>query len=234
MSKIQAKVAEYFATHPEANEVYEALGVLFTEKPKAEKYLSGVAGRMVTTHTREGINYERESDRLKHEIMQQENLIEEKRLAYEAATSVEKEQAMSEWRKQDKKLEELKHRLEKQLALESKEELIAKHKKADSEKAFEKTPELSKEQLLAKISSQQAVVDANAQLIETLKGKPKQKAQKVQKDEIAMLEKLQAELNERFPDNSEAGKEETELNTVNGTDSGSTETEENTEDSNNE
>lgn len=50
---LQAKIKEFFDSNPEASEVHSALGVLFTDKGKAQTYLGGVKGQEVETHTRE-------------------------------------------------------------------------------------------------------------------------------------------------------------------------------------
>lgn len=199
MSKIQEKVAEFFASHPDATEVYEALGVLFTDKERAQKYLAGVAGRMVTNHSREGLTFERESDRIRHDIMNQENLVNQKHIDYDVATSVDKEQAMSAWEKENRKLDDLKARLVKQVEMENKEERIAKQKKAEGVKpTFVK--EKTKEQLEAAISAQVAIVETNYKMIETIKSKAKRiKAEKAQADEIQLLDQLRDELARRFP-----------------------------------
>ncbi|MGQ0739137.1 MAG: hypothetical protein ACT4OJ_08780 [Bacteroidota bacterium] len=198
MKTVQIKVAGFFESHPEATEVHEALGVLFTDKEKANTYLAGVAGRMVTTHTREGVNYERESDRIRHEVLLQENVVSEKHLAYENSPVMEKEQAMSEWKKEEGKLAELNNRLGKQVELESKEERISRENKKPSTDDLKK-PELTKEEFGAAISAQQAIVDGNEKLIAVSKGKKKEKAEKVQQDEIVRLEKMKTEFAEKFP-----------------------------------
>lgn len=209
MSKIQEKVAEFFASHPDINEVYEALGVLFTEKEKAQKYLAGVAGRMVTAHGREGLNFERESDRIRHEIIIQENLVGQKHIDYEATPIAEKQQAMSAWEKETRKLEELKARLVKQENLEAKEELIEKNKKAENPKVAENNPR-TKEQLLSDISAQQVIVDTNEKMIAKMTDAKKKKAEKAQKDEVKLLDQLKEEFAKRFPaeENSGGGAEE--------------------------
>lgn len=197
MKLIQNKVAEFFESHPKTNEVYEALGVLFTEKERADKYLAGVAGRMVTTHTRDGVVFERESDGLRHKIMEQENKVAAKHLEYEAAPPMAKQQAMSEWQKELKKVDELKARLEKQLTLESKDEKIAKEQKPAPEGL--KVPVLTAEQLTAKISAQQAIVDGNEALIPKLTGTKLKSAKNVQKQEVSLLEALKKQLDELPP-----------------------------------
>lgn len=197
MQKIQEKVAEFFASHPDATEVHEALGVLFTDKEKATKYLAGVAGRMVTTHGREGLNFERESDRLRHEIMNQENLVGQKHIEFEATPPAEKQQAMSAWEKESRKLDDLKSRLAKQVELEGKEERIAKSKKEHTGDIVKK--EKSKEELEAAISAQEAIVETNEKMIATMTGQKKKKALKAQEDETKLLEQLKDELVKRFP-----------------------------------
>ena len=176
MSKILEKVAAFFESHPDATVVYEALGVLFTEKEKAEKYLAGVAGRMVTNHTRDGVNFERESDRIRHDIMNQENVVNQLHVEYENAPMAEKQQAMSSWESASRKLDDLKARLEKQIRLESKEEQIAKSQKAVPEKELVKKPR-TREQLIADISSQVATIATNEELISTMRGGKKRKRQ---------------------------------------------------------
>jgi hypothetical protein len=50
---MEQKIIEFFNTHPDATEVHSALGVLFTDKEKAEAYLGGVPHGKVETITRE-------------------------------------------------------------------------------------------------------------------------------------------------------------------------------------
>lgn len=47
---MQKKLNNFFATHPEATEVYTALGVLFTDPEKAKQFLRGVHGQEVIKH----------------------------------------------------------------------------------------------------------------------------------------------------------------------------------------
>lgn len=196
MKKIEQAVAEYFESNRGETIVHEALGKLFpaAEKEKAEKYLAGVVGRMVTTHSREGLQYERNSDKLRHEVYEQENEVEKKRIAYELAPPVEKEQAMSEWIKEKAKLENMRYLLDKQIQLEAKEELIAKSEKPTNLADLERKP-LTAEELIAKISAQEAIVEANEMLLPKIKGKAKiAAAEKAQAGEIKLLEDLKAQL----------------------------------------
>jgi hypothetical protein len=210
MKGIQDKVSEFFSTRPNATECYEALGRIFGEKDKAQKFLSGVAGRYVTTHTREGMNFERESDNLKYQIAQQNNFINEKHKAYEAASATDKEKAMGEWNKAQADLLKLQQRLEKQLDLEQKEELTKKEEKPAPD-GIER-PLYTAADLKVKVSNQQAIVDANEKLIETLTGKKKTRAQKVQKDEVKLLDDLKAQLEEAIAE--EAGADQTNASDV--------------------
>lgn len=205
MKGIQDKVKEFFSTRPTVTECYEALGRIFGDKDKAQKFLSGVAGRYVTTHTREGMNFERESDNLKHQIAQQNNLINEKHKAYEIASATDKEKEMGEWNKAQADLLKLQQRLEKQLDLEQKEELSKKEEKPAPE-GIEK-PVYTAADLKVKVSNQQAIVDSNEKLIATLTGKKKTRAEKVQQDEVALLNDLKDQLEEAIAE--EAGAEET-------------------------
>ena len=50
---IQKKVKQFFETHPTATEVHVALGVLFVEPEKANKYLAGTQNQKVQTITKE-------------------------------------------------------------------------------------------------------------------------------------------------------------------------------------
>lgn len=52
---LQKKVNEFFENNPEATEVHSALGKLFTDKEAAQKFLGGVQGHTVATHTRPAI-----------------------------------------------------------------------------------------------------------------------------------------------------------------------------------
>ena len=188
----QERVADFFATHPQADECFEALGKVFADKDKAQAYLAGVAGRLVTTHSRDGITFERESDNLKHQIGQQQNVINTAQLAYENAPANYKEQAMGEWNAAREVLRKLESRLDKQLIMEEKDELLAKEDKPQTT-SFE-NKELSIEELTAKISSQQATVDTNEKLIKKMPAAKKKAAQKKQEAEIKFLEKLKADL----------------------------------------
>lgn len=192
MKSIQEKVAEFFAPRPDVNECYEALGRIFADKDKATKFLAGVAGRYVTTHTRDGVTFERESDRMKVDITKQNNVINDKHNAYEQASATNKESAMGEWNKAKDVLNKMQQRLDKQIALEEKEELIAKEAKSFPTEL--KIPDLSAADLLKKVSAQQAIVDTNDQLIKKAAGDKKVKAQRVQKNEIKKLNDLQAQL----------------------------------------
>lgn len=189
------KIKAYFEENPSATEVHEALGKLFADKEKAQGYLSGVSGRIVTTHTKDGINYERESDRIRHEIMLQENKVAAAGVAYENAAYTDKETAMSGWNKEKSVLQQLNHRLQKQLALEAKEELISKEE--TTLKPDLKKPELTVEELEAKIKAQVKIVEANEKLIATMTGNKKKTAVKAQAAEVALLESLSAELEQK-------------------------------------
>ncbi len=188
----QERIKEYFDTHPDATECYEALGKVFAEKEKAQKYLAGVAGRCVTTHSREGLEFERESDRMQHEIYQQENHVNDMHLAYENATSIDKQAAMGQWVAAKETLHKMNSRLEKQLILEEKDELLAKEEKPVPENLTKK--ELSAEELRAKVSSQQQIVNTNEKLIPKMTKAKQKTAKKTQASEIKLLEQLKADL----------------------------------------
>jgi hypothetical protein len=189
----QERIAEFFESHPDATECFEALGKVFSEKDKAEKYLAGVAGRFVTTHSREGQSFERESDRLKFEMGEQENVINEKQLAFENAGGMDKQPAMGEWDAAKKKLTQLQSRYEKQLSLEEKEELLAKDDKEIVMPVVKK--EATVEELQTAVNNQQQIVDSNAKLIKKMPdGKKKKNAEKAQLAEVKKLKALEDEL----------------------------------------
>lgn len=51
MTKEQLR--QFFGENPEATEAYEALGVLFSEKEKADAFMGGVHGVSIRTHVKE-------------------------------------------------------------------------------------------------------------------------------------------------------------------------------------
>jgi hypothetical protein len=53
---------EFFAANPQANEIYEALGHLFETKEGAERFLGGVIGYEVITHTRPAVEVKTEDE----------------------------------------------------------------------------------------------------------------------------------------------------------------------------
>jgi hypothetical protein len=52
---MQKQVTDFFEKHPEATEVHEALGYLFSNKEDAEKYIGGT-NRQVITHTKDSVS----------------------------------------------------------------------------------------------------------------------------------------------------------------------------------
>ncbi len=190
--KTLERVAEYFASHPEAKECYEALGKVFAEKEKAQAYLGGVAGRLVTTHSKgDGQSFERESDRLRYEIAQQNNVINDKHLAYENATAIEKEQFMGEWNAAKQVLLKLEHRLYNQLSMEEKDELLAKEDKNENTVV---NPELTVDQLKEKVAVQQVIVDSNIELVNAAPKNKKAKIEKAAQADKKLLADLQGKL----------------------------------------
>lgn len=192
MNKTQERVDEFFTSHPDATECFEALGKVFAEKDKAQQYLAGVAGRYVTTHTKGGITFERESDDLRYQISQQNNVINDKHHAYENATAIDKQASMGEWNAAKEVLYQLEKRLDKQLALEEKDELLAKEEKPATEKDLKEN--YSVEELIAKVSSHQAIVDGNVKLIAAAKGAQKTKLKKQAKADEQTLQAWQDKL----------------------------------------
>lgn len=65
-------VKEFFDTHPEADEVYEALGVLFTEENDAETFCGGTTEKPVT-HKREFFSHVVTNEDLQHNPELQEH-----------------------------------------------------------------------------------------------------------------------------------------------------------------
>jgi hypothetical protein len=190
MSNIQKRVDEFFASHPTTKEVYEALGKLFTDKSKAEQFLAGVAGRFVTTHTPGNIEFEKVSDEIRHQVINQEHKVNNAQIAYESAPGVDKEKRMNDWLKEKENLEKLTRKFEKQLGMEEKDELLEKENKPHSGKT------LTAADVKAKIGAQEVMIKSYEQIVanKALKG-PKKKDAKVQL-EIAKkdLKTLKAEL----------------------------------------
>lgn len=188
----QERIQEFFETNPNATECFEALGKVFTEKEKAQKFLGGVAGRFVTTHSREGQNFERVSDKLRHEIVEQENLVNDKQGIYEDAPAMEKQQALAEWHAAKDKLYQMQSAYDKQIIMEEKEELLAKE---DKELTVPAKKELSIDDLKGKINAQETIVKTNEELIAKMpEGQKKKKAVKKQKEEKKLLESLKDQL----------------------------------------
>lgn len=188
------KVQNFFNEHSDATEVHEALGKLFSEKEKAQRYLAGVSGRMVTTHTREGVNYERVSDELYQQIVDQENLVGKRQIAYEEAPPIEKEKAMGEWKAAQDKLAHLKARYEKQLRVEEKDELLAKEEKPTSIPDLNYDPTL--EELQKAVESQEIIVREYKAIAgnEKLSRSRKKGAEKAVEEAEAKLQELLKQL----------------------------------------
>lgn len=193
---MQQKVADFFASHPKVNEVYEALGRLFIEKDKAEKLLGGVAGNVVVIHTRKGIQFEKDIDKLYYDILQQTNVVNGQQLVYETAAPQDKESAMNTWKAEKLKLEGLEHRYSKKLLEEKKDAGAGK-------KEVEKTPEQLLEELKFKISDTKAKIEAAKKSREDAAPNKKGKFTK-------QIEKLELELDElvaQLPKEEEKSKE---------------------------
>ncbi len=188
---IAEKVKNYFESHPDATEVYEALGVLFGEKERAEKFLKGVAGRFVTTHTPTDIVFEKVSQEIRQEIINQEHVVNAKQLAYEDAAGVDKEKVMNDWHTEKTKLERLHVKYDKQVQIEDKDELIAKE---DKETGIRKP--LTADEVKVKITAQELIVAATQAIIDNKKivAKKRKDAEKVLAKEKAKLKKLNADL----------------------------------------
>lgn len=115
------KVISFFEKNPDVSEVHEALGILFTDKEDAQKYLGGISGHVVTTHTRESIKpAEKLSDAIKGKIKEQEEKITKIQDSYEKAEASKKEPIMKELNEAKADLEVLSKDLKKQLKEESK------------------------------------------------------------------------------------------------------------------
>jgi hypothetical protein len=210
MVNIQDKVNEFFESHPDATVVYESLGRLFSDREKAENLLRGVAGRVVMTHTKEGVQYERESDRMRAKIIAQENIVSDKYIAYHNATMADKEKAMADWLQAGEVLFHLNADYDKQIAEETKDESIAREE-AQKNLLSALVP-LTAEQLVAKIASQKLMIEnskAVAQKIRGLKKKEDAAAEIVRQEEIlASLEQQLSKLSEDAQEPSEDLSEE--------------------------
>jgi hypothetical protein len=194
-NKLQEKIQHFFDTHPDINIVYSALGVLFTDKEKANKYLAGVAGRAVTIHTREGITHEKVSDEIFYKIAEQENKVNELEIAYQQAPATSKEKAMSDWKFAQELLAQMKRALSKQIKVEEKDEQIAKTEKEGP--VTKKT--LTEEDYRVKIEAKKKMIEATETILSNPKLKPgkKKDAEKVlarQQNDLRKLELQLAEL----------------------------------------
>lgn len=120
------QINEFFESHPEANEVHEALGRLFLDKSKATSFLAGVPGKVVTTYTREGAQYAKKSEAIAAAIREQETVVDKCEVAYHEGEGVNKEQLMSLWKKEQFKLQQLHHELKRMLREEEKDAALEK------------------------------------------------------------------------------------------------------------
>jgi hypothetical protein len=191
---LQEKIEHFFQTHPKENVVYSALGVLFTDKEKATKYLAGVAGRSITIHTREGITHEKISDEIFYKIAEQENKVNGLEIAYHQATPTSKEKAMSDWKFAQELLAKMKRDLDKQIRLEEKEEQIAR---AEKESPATRKP-LTEEDYQVKMEAQKKMIEATEKILANpkLKAAKKKDAEKVLSRQQKALKDLEAKLAE--------------------------------------
>lgn len=115
------KVKDFFGKHPDATEVHEALGVLFSEKEAAGKYLGGVNGHTVTTHTPEGIEPKKlASEATKEAIRVKDAQVNDLLTSYEKAEPAQKEAIMKEITEGKADIKALEKTLAKQLKDEAK------------------------------------------------------------------------------------------------------------------
>lgn len=199
MSTQNPRIAEFFEQHPGVNVCYEALGKPFIDKAKAQAFMAGVAGRVIVTHTRKGVSYERLSDQMKANIAELENDVAQKELAYHNAEPINKEQAMSTWNAAQKKLKDAERKLAKQLEDEEKEEREARVNKPV--KVNPVAPKLTKEQLESAIKAQEASVAAAQKLLDAAKKPERKKAAQQKLDKATSdLAHLKKQLEEFQPE----------------------------------
>ncbi|RXK57566.1 hypothetical protein ESA94_20420 [Lacibacter luteus] len=191
---LEQKLSEFFETHPKANEVHEALGRLFTHKEVAQKFLAGVNGKAVTTYTRNGVKHETKSEEIYHAMLNQQNVINEKQLAYENAPGVEKQQAMSEWKAAQDTLKQLEHDFNKQRIEEKKDAAKQGHKKEVAPPKTEKPGNTDPEALAKKIAAKEKEIASAEAKREKAKGAEKTKLTNRLKTLNAELEALKVQL----------------------------------------
>jgi hypothetical protein len=176
-------VTDFFKSNPTAKEVHVALGRLFTDKAKATGYLAGVQGHIVKSYTRDGLVFEKNSDKLYADILEKQNEVGEKQLAYERAAGVDKQQAFNAWTAAQTELKKLEHERNKALRDEEKELKITNAKASSA-----KTPAAPK-------AEKEKVVANKAAAVEKAKTPAaKTKAEKALADEVKKLEELKVQL----------------------------------------
>jgi hypothetical protein len=96
----------FFVENPDANECFEALGMVTATREEAELLLAGVKGQMVKNHIKEvGVVYDKDSEKVLEAIIDKEAEVN----SYEAAFDIEqnnakKAEAMNAWKKAKEEL----------------------------------------------------------------------------------------------------------------------------------
>jgi len=191
-------VTDFFKSNPTAKEVHVALGRLFTDKAKATGYLAGVQGHIVKSYTRDGLVFEKNSDKLYADILEKQNEVGEKQLAYERAAGVDKQQAFNAWTAAQTELKKLEHERNKALRDEEKELKITNAKASSAKTPAAPKAETEEEKLQkinAAIEEKEKVVANKAAAVEKAKTPAaKTKAEKALADEVKKLEELKVQL----------------------------------------